>query len=49
MEINNFIIFIIIILLSIVLYKCAKIYNFREMEKFFDKSWLQTVIFKRNI
>jgi len=34
MEINNFIIFIIIILLSIVLYKCAKIFNLRKMEKF---------------
>ena len=34
MEINNFIIFIIIILLSIILYKCAKIYNLRKIENF---------------
>ena len=37
MEINNFIIFIIIIVLSIILYKCAKIFNLRKMEKFSDK------------
>ena len=33
MEINNFIIFIIIILLSIVLYKSAKIFNYNKKEK----------------
>ncbi len=37
MEINNFIIFIIIIVLSIILYKCAKIFNLRKMEKFSDR------------
>lgn len=37
MEINNFIIFIIIIVLSILLYKCAKIFNLRKMEKFSDR------------
>tara|TARA_B100000575_G_C23132198_1_gene656938 strand:- start:395 stop:2566 length:2172 start_codon:yes stop_codon:yes gene_type:complete len=34
MEINNFIIFIIIILLSIILYKSAKIFNYNKKENF---------------
>lgn len=34
MEINNFIIFIIILLLSIVLYKSAKIFNYNKKENF---------------
>ena len=34
MEINKFIFFLIIILLSILIFKCSKIYNIREVEKF---------------
>ena len=52
MEINNFIIFIIILLLSIVLYKSAKIFNYNKknnFENYKDSTTDSTFIIKKGV